>query len=112
MKTLIVFFLLFATTALAADLTLNWQDNSNNEDGFNVERKTLQTGSFSPIGQTAKNVTTFVDAVPDGQLYCYRVNAYNGAGASPWSAEACGTTLTTPLAPTAVIITITVTTVP
>jgi len=38
MKTLIAAILL-ATTLSAADLTLTWRDNSNNEDGFEVWRK-------------------------------------------------------------------------
>ena len=112
MKTLLLslsLILIFASQAFAQSLTLNWQDNSNNETGFNVARKTLQTGAFNSVGQTATDVTTFIDAIPDGQLYCYRVNAFNGAGVSPWSSEPCGTTLTTPLSPTTVTITITVT---
>jgi hypothetical protein len=108
-KLLTLLFLLFAFPALGADLTLNWTDNSNNEDGFNVERKLLQTGTFAPLGAVGANVTTFVDPVPDGQLYCYRVNAFNAAGASPWSSEACGQTLSTPLGPSSVTITVTVT---
>jgi len=107
--TLFFWILIWAHAAQGADLTLTWTDNSNNEDGFNVERKTTQAGAFSQIGSVAQNVTTYVDAVSDGQLYCYRVNAFNGAGVSPWSAEACGTILTTPLAPTVIVITITVT---
>ena len=103
-------FLILPGLAYGQSLTLDWQDNSNNETGFNVERKTLQTGAFAPVGQTAQDIVTFVDAVPDGQLYCYRVNAFNGAGVSPWSNEACGATLTVPLGPTTVTVTITTTT--
>jgi len=102
--------LLMAVPLHAASLTLNWQDNAINEDGFRVQRKIGQSGVFGILGQTATDVTTFVDPVLDGQLYCYRVNAYNGAGESPWSNEACGTTLTIPMAPTTVTIIITITT--
>jgi len=91
MKILTVFFLLFATTASAATLTLTWTDNSNNEDGFNIERKLGQTGNFGQIGRVSTDVTTYIDVtVPDDQLYCYRVNAYDSGGVSPWSVEGCG----------------------
>ena len=103
----ILFFFPVGTAWAQGTLNLAWTDNSNNEDGFKIERKTLQTGTFVEVGQTGQDIAVFADAVPDGQLYCYRVNAFNSVGASPWSAEACGTILTTPLGPTTIIITIT-----
>jgi len=104
-------FLLVAPVVYGATtLTVNWADNSINEDGFNIERKTGQTGVFAPVGTVAPDVVSFTDPVPDGQLYCYRVNAFNAAGISPWSNEACGQTLTVPLAPGTTTITITITT--
>jgi len=101
--------LALATSAFGASLTINWTDNSINEDGFKIERKLGQTGAFAEVGTVATDVVTFVDPVPDGQLYCYRVNAFNAAGSSPWSNEACGQTLTVPLAPGTVTIVITIT---
>ena len=123
-KTAIALFLFLslalatATSAFGASLTVNWTDNSNNEDGFKIERKLGQTGTFAEVGQVPSDVVamqatgdivSFVDPVPDGQLYCYRVLAFNAAGSSAWSSEACGTTLTVPLAPGGITITITIT---
>jgi len=106
-----VIFLLFAQPAYGASLTLTWTDNSDNEDGFNVERKLGQTGTFAPVGQTAADVSTFVDAtVVNEQLYCYRVNAYNSSGPSPWSADGCGRDSDLLIGPGVPIVTKTVTT--
>ena len=111
MKLLLLLLIFFFPVNIAwaqGTLNLSWTDNSTNEDGFKIQRKTLQTGTFADLATTAKNIVVYADVVVDGQLYCYRVNAFNGAGPSPWSAEACGTTLTTPLGPTTIIINITV----
>ena len=82
------------TATQSIGLTLNWTDNSNNEDGFNVERGPAATGPFTPQGSTATNVTTFTQTIadPGNTQYCYRVNAFNKAGVSPYSNVACFTT--------------------
>lgn len=53
-----------------ARITLNWQDNSNNEDGFNIYRDGQVTGSVGA------NVTTFTQTgLNPGQTYSYYVKA-------------------------------------
>ena len=77
----------------AAQLTLTWTDNSTNEDGFAIERKTGSTGTFAQIGTVGPNVTSYIDArVASATTYCYRVLAFNVAGSSAYSSEVCGTT--------------------
>jgi len=77
----------------AASFQLTWSDNSSNEDGFNIERKTGTAGSFSLIATAAANSTSYVNSnLADGTTYCYRLNAFNSAGASPYTNEVCGTT--------------------
>jgi hypothetical protein len=84
-------------SAYAASLQLSWTDNSANEDGFNIERKLGPGGTFAVVGSVGANVTSYTDAnLTDSTTYCYRVNAFNSAGPSPYSAEVCGTTLTPP----------------
>jgi hypothetical protein len=80
----------------AAQLTLTWQDNATNEDGFEVERKTGTTGTFAPIlPLKGPNVTSHTDSsLASGITYCYRVRAFNAAGDSSYSNQACGTTPT------------------
>lgn len=81
-----------ASVAPSAQLTLTWQDNSNDEDDFAIERKTGTNGAYSQIASVAANVTSYVDTnVTTGVTYCYRVQAVNSGGASDFSNEACKT---------------------
>ncbi|MGZ5385678.1 MAG: fibronectin type III domain-containing protein, partial [Acidimicrobiia bacterium] len=89
-------FLLGALPAAAAILTLNWADASTNEDGFKVERKTGSTGTYGQVANLAAGTTGYVDgAVTAGTTYCFRVRAYNSAGNSAYSNEACATPAST-----------------
>ena len=66
----------------AADLRLEWQDNSDNEDGFEIWRKTNQ-GEWLLIGATGPDVATFSDGViPIGVTLSYQVRAWNQFGES------------------------------
>jgi hypothetical protein len=77
----------------AAGFQLTWVDNSHDEDGFRIERKLGIAGSFSVIGTVGPNVTFYADSnLADATTYCYRVNAFNSAGLSSYTDEACGTT--------------------
>lgn len=96
-KFLIVLFLLwaplqiFSSDAKAAQLQLTWTDNSNNEDGFNILRKTGTSGNYTTIASVGANVTNYTDStVSAGTTYCYEVNAFNSEGQSAMSPEACG----------------------
>lgn len=69
---------------------LTWIDNSNNENGFKVERKNGVINSTNPYSEIA-NVTTanYSDptALPNS-TYTYRVYAYNNDAESGYSAAA------------------------
>ena len=39
----------FYGVAHPAELTLNWRDNSSNEEGFKIERRQGQNGSFTQL---------------------------------------------------------------
>ena len=80
----------FTMVAPSAQLTLTWQDNSNNENDFAIERKTGTNGAYSQIASVAANVTSYLDnGVTRGVTYCYRVQAINSAGASAYTNEGC-----------------------
>jgi subtilisin family serine protease len=70
---------------------LSWNDNSNNETGFAIERKT-GTGSFVQIATVDANVTSFTDSGLAKNTYAYRVRAYNSQGNSAYSNEVTVTT--------------------
>jgi chitodextrinase len=62
----------------SASVTLNWQDNSNNETGFQIERATTATGPWSVVGLTGVNVISYTDtAVAPSTTYYYQVSAFN-----------------------------------
>jgi hypothetical protein len=89
-----VFFLLGSsvvpTIVVAANLRLRWVDTSTNEDGFLIERKASIKGKFTQIAVVGANVSFYADTgLVEGVTYCYRVRAYNAAGASAYSNEAC-----------------------
>jgi hypothetical protein len=70
--------------------TLNWTDQSANEDGFLVERRRDAREPFVGIATVGSDARSFVDAGLDEAVpFCYRVRAFNRAGLSAPSNEAC-----------------------
>ncbi|MGE5611840.1 MAG: hypothetical protein ACM359_21515, partial [Bacillota bacterium] len=53
---------------------LSWQDNSNGETGFQIERS-IDGAAFLSIGTVLPDQTTFTDAVPSAGIILYRVAA-------------------------------------
>ncbi|HEY6365849.1 MAG TPA: hypothetical protein VI585_13775, partial [Candidatus Binatia bacterium] len=49
------------TAVTAAQLTLSWSDNSTNEDGFRVERRTGTAGTYAEIAAVGVNVKSYTD---------------------------------------------------
>jgi len=84
---------LMATAISATQINLSWDDNSNNEDGFKVERKTGSSGSWSQIATLAGTTIYQNTGLLPNTLYYYRVRAYNGIGNSAYSNEVSKTTL-------------------
>ena len=80
----------------AADLQLSWSDNSSNESGFVIERKTGTSGSFVQIATVGANINTYTNTgLTSGTTYCYRVKAYNSAGSSAYTPQGCAPASTT-----------------
>jgi len=79
--------------ASAGLLTLTWNDTSNNEDGFKIERKEGLTGTFTQIAVAGANISSYSDSgLTDSTTYCYQVRAFNSAGDSAYTNEDCNTT--------------------
>jgi titin len=68
-------------------IQLAWQDNSTNETGFEIARRT--SGSPYEIkGQVFSDVTTFTDnMVEPDRAYFYKIRAVNSYGESPYCEE-------------------------
>jgi fibronectin type 3 domain-containing protein len=88
-----------ATALSATSVRFTWNDNSNNETQFLIERRLSPSGAFTQVGTVAANVTAYTDnTVQPGTAYDYHVRATNSAGSSGFSNTV---TVTTPLAPPA-----------
>lgn len=76
---------LTAVYVSSSGIELAWTDNSNNEQGFKIERSEDGT-SFAPLKTVAADLASYTDAAltPD-RTYYYRVSAYNSSGASDYS---------------------------
>jgi PKD repeat protein len=84
---------LLATALSATTTSLAWTDNSSDETGFKIERKTGASGTYSQVALQGMNLNFFNDsALTASTQYCYRVRATNSAGDSAYSNESCATT--------------------
>ena len=84
---------LTANALTSSHISLEWTDNSSNEEGFYIERRTDGT-NFSEIDNINSPATTYSDTSglsPETQ-YFYRVRAYNNTGYSGYSNTADATT--------------------
>ncbi len=87
-----LFVLCGAAEVPAGQLRLSWDDNSADEAGFIIERRSVPEELFQEVARTGAAVNAFDDVtVEAGTPYCYRVLAFNAAGVSSPSNEACGT---------------------
>ncbi len=81
-----------AVSISTSKIKLTWEDESDNEDGFKIERK-KSGGSYSQIATVGKNVTSYTNSgLANDTRYYYRVRAYNEAGNSSYSNEASAVT--------------------
>lgn len=71
-----------ATNATKTSISLAWNDNSDNETGFELQRCTNSCVILSLPANTASHTDT---GLKRNTTYTYQVRAVNSAGASAWS---------------------------
>ncbi|HXO84923.1 MAG TPA: fibronectin type III domain-containing protein, partial [Gemmatimonadales bacterium] len=88
---------------------LRWTDNSNDEQGFRIERAPDVAGvpgTYVQVNSVGANNVTFSNSgLTNGTTYWFRVRAYNQVGTSLYSNEVAVTTLTTSTAPSGLVAT-------
>ncbi|MFZ4549831.1 MAG: fibronectin type III domain-containing protein, partial [Bacteroidales bacterium] len=83
---------LSATTVSSSEVGLTWQDNSDDETGFKIERKTANS-AFSEIATSGPNTNSYTNSgLTPSTTYIYRVFAYNASGNSSYSNQDSATT--------------------
>tara|TARA_R110000823_G_scaffold51805_1_gene128721 strand:+ start:252 stop:644 length:393 start_codon:yes stop_codon:yes gene_type:complete len=84
-KLTILFSLMFASIAYAQEINLTWNDNSDNESSFIIERGSDNT-SFTQTATVDANINYYTDTdFTLGQTYYYRVKATNEFGDSSYT---------------------------
>ncbi len=72
-------------------IAFSWSDNSSNESGFKIERKT--TGAYTEIATVSANTESYTNTgLSPNTQYTYRVRAYAGSVNSSYSNELVVTT--------------------
>lgn len=84
---------LTANPVSATQINLLWQDNSNNEIGFKIERSPNEI-SWTQIATIGAGINTYANiGLTSGTTYFYRVRAYTPAGDSAYSNTTSATTI-------------------
>jgi hypothetical protein len=72
-----------SVSAAGAAIALSWIDDSDNEDGFRIQRSADSGASWSTLTTTVAGVTAYSDSSVDpARRYSYRVTAVNFSGSS------------------------------
>ena len=80
-----------ATAASSNQINLAWTDNSNNETGFKIERKTGAGGTYVQLATMAANATSYNDTgLTASTAYYYRIRSTNSVGDSGYATEVLG----------------------
>ncbi len=67
-------------------IDLSWTDNTFQESGFEIWRRTLPSGSFALVNTTAANITNYADSgLNPNTGYEYKIRAVAGGGSSEFT---------------------------
>lgn len=85
---------LTAAAVSSSSIDLTWEDNSDDETGFRIERSPDGESGWGQVATTEADVTSYRDdGLAEGTRYVYRVAAVRDAAVSDWSEVADATTL-------------------
>ena len=80
---------LTATAQSETEALLEWNDLSDNETAFLIERSLTFNGGYEQIAFTDENITSYLDGGLDAQTgYYYRIRSTNGQDTSIYSNKA------------------------
>ncbi|MEO9802241.1 MAG: T9SS type A sorting domain-containing protein [Reichenbachiella sp.] len=97
---------LVSTITVDKQIELSWNDNSDNETSFKLERAPNGGVDFVALAEVGANVTNYLDTdVTTDQTYTYRVKANNVIGDSDFSNEEAISIVSEPEVPTVTSIT-------
>lgn len=89
MKTIIpIILMIMSSSVYAGAINLSWNDNSDNEKGFNIEVSEDNGQTFEQVFQVGENISQYTFNVSDEDrdtVYTFRVNAYNDNGVSGYT---------------------------
>lgn len=90
---------LSATALSSTSVQLSWTDNSNNEEGFKIERKQGEFGDYTLLTTVGPDVSSYTDnELSANNYYYYRVRSYNATnGDSHYSNESHALTVFAPV---------------
>lgn len=72
-----------ADAVTSSRVNIKWKDNSDNESGFRIMRKTSALNYYTAVGEVGANVMAYSDnSLYSGVTYIYKVIAFSGSGTS------------------------------
>jgi len=74
----------FPESGVPTQINVVWNDNSDNEQGFLLQRSTDGV-NYTDRATIAANETSYVDTVTAATNYWYRIRAFNNGGFSAWA---------------------------
>ena len=88
-------------------ITIEWQDNSTEEDSFEIQRSSSASSGFSQVASLSRGSTTYTDAsLGENKTYYYRVRANKDGVDSDWSNISTATTEAAPITEEPVAVTV------
>lgn len=84
---------LTAEALSSSQVVISWADNSGDETGFTIERKSPITGTYATVATPTANTTVYTDTnCSSFSTYYYRIKSFNAMGDSAYSNEASAVT--------------------